>query len=123
VIISDGRLLAIQDHDLNTENAVELNKTPFRLLLQKDVDLLRDARIAEVQEADDLIVLTLQDKSPDTPGRIKLFLAETPALELKEWVITDAQGLDTRIELSNVVRTEDIDQSLFKREFSMQRGR
>ena len=123
VIISDGRLLAIQDHDLNTENVIELNKTPFRLLLQNDVDLLRDARIAEVQEADDSIVLTLQDKSPDTPGRIKLFLAKTPALELKEWVTTDAQGLDTRIELSNVVKTEDIDQSLFKREFSVQRGR
>jgi outer membrane lipoprotein-sorting protein len=122
VIVSDGHLLAIQDHDLNTENVVELTQTPFRLLLRKDVDLLRDARIAEVQEADDLIVLTLQDKSPDTPGRIKLFLAKSPGLELKEWVTTDAQGLDTRIELSNLVKTEDIDQSLFKREFSLQRA-
>jgi outer membrane lipoprotein-sorting protein len=75
-----------------------------------------------VQEANDLIVLTLQDKNPDTPGRIKLFLVKIPALELKEWVTTDAQGLDTRIELSNLVRTEEIDQTLFQRGFSVQRA-
>ena len=79
---------------------MRLDQTPFRLLLRKDVDLLRDARIVEVQEADDLIVVAAEDKSPDTPGQIKLFLSTKPTLELKEWVTTDAQGLDTRVELS-----------------------
>lgn len=116
VIISDGRWLAIQDHDLNTEDMYELDNTPFRLLLRKDVDLLRDARILDVQEAEDLIIVTLQDKSPDAPGRITLFLTKQPALELKEWVTTDAQGLETRVELSNLDRTEEIDPALFKRE-------
>ena len=93
VIISDGNYLAIQDLDLNNEDRVALDQTPFRLLLRKDVDLLRDGRILEVHEADELIVLSLQDKDPDAPGRIKLFLVSKPTLELKEWVTTDAQGL------------------------------
>jgi len=114
VIISDGQNLAIQDLDLNNEDRVSLDQTPFRLLLRKDVDLLRDAKIMEVQQADDLIVLGLEDKNPDSPGRIKLFLATKPAIELKEWVTTDAQGLDTRIELSELVKTDDIDGNLFK---------
>ena len=114
IIVSDGEYLAIQDLDLNNEDRVALDQTPFRLLLRKDVDLLRDAKITEVQQADDLIVLGIEDKSPDSPGRIKLFLATKPNMELKEWVTTDAQGLDTRIELSQLVKADDLDANLFK---------
>ncbi len=114
VIVSDGQYLAIQDFDLNNEDRVSLDQTPFRLLLRKDVDLLRDAKIIEVQQADDLIVLGLQDKDPDTPGKIKLFLATKPNLELKEWITTDAQGLDTRIEVSELVKTDELDDNKFK---------
>ena len=101
--------MAIQDHDLKTDDRSGLDKTPFRVLLRKDVDLLRDARILEVGEDDDRIVLALQDKNPDTPGRIKLFLQETATLELKEWITTDAQGLDTRVELTEFDKAEDLD--------------
>ena len=114
IIISDGENLAIQDLDVNNEDRVALDQTPFRLLLRKDVDLLRDARIVEVQQAEDLIVVGIQDKNPETPGRIKIFLATKPALELKEWVTTDAQGLDTRIEVTDVIKTDDIDGNMFK---------
>jgi outer membrane lipoprotein-sorting protein len=114
IIVSDGEYLAIQDLDLNNEDRVALDQTPFRLLLRKDVDLIRDAKIIEVQQADDLIVLGLQDKSPDTPGKIKLFMATKPALELKEWVTTDAQGLDTHVEVSETAKTDEIDANLFK---------
>lgn len=116
VIISDGRWLAIQDQDLNNEDIYELDNTPFRLLLRDDVNLLRDSRILDAQEAEDLIVITLQDKDPDTPGRITLFLTKQPVLQLKEWVTVDAQGLETRVELSNLDVSENIDPSVFKRE-------
>ncbi|WP_423415804.1 outer-membrane lipoprotein carrier protein LolA [Hyphomicrobium sp. B1] len=114
IIVSDGQNLAIQDLDLNNEDRVSLDQTPFRLLLRKDVNLLRDAKILEVQQSADLIVLTLEDKDPNSPGRIKLFLATKPAMELKEWVTTDAQGQDTRIQLSQLVKTDDLDGNLFK---------
>jgi outer membrane lipoprotein-sorting protein len=113
VIISDGKNLAIQDLDLNNEDRVALDDTPFRLLLRKDVNLLRDAKITEVQQGDDTIVLGLQDKSPDTPGKIKLYMVTKPEAELKEWVTTDAQGLETRVEVSDLVKTEDLDAKLF----------
>lgn len=113
VIISDGNYLAIQDHDLNNEDRISLDQTPFRMLLRKDVDLIRDARIVEVQEADDLIVLSVQDKNPDAVGRIKLFFVAKPELELKEWVTTDAQGLDTRVEVGALDRKQENEDSLF----------
>jgi outer membrane lipoprotein-sorting protein len=114
VILSDGYYLIIQDHDLKTDDRVPLDNTPFRVLLAKDVDLLRDARIVSVQDVDDVIVLALEDKSPDTPGRIKLFLAKKPVIELKEWITTDSQGLETRVELTELSKTEELDPNLFK---------
>lgn len=117
-VVSDGQYLAIQDPDLASPDTYELDNTPFRLLLRKDVDLIRDARILDVQETEDLITTTLQDKSPDAPGRIQLFLAKKPVVELKEWVVIDVQGLETRVEVADINRTEDIDSGLFRRENS-----
>jgi outer membrane lipoprotein-sorting protein len=114
VIVSDGQYLAIQDLDLKTDDRLALDSTPFRLLLRKDVDLLRDARILELQEADDLVILTLLDKNPDAPGKIRLFLTRKPKLELKEWVTTDAQGADTRVELGDLSRPDELEADLFK---------
>ena len=114
VILSDGEYLAIQDHDLKTDDRVALDQTPFRVLMRKDVDLLRDANILEVQEVSDVIVLTLEDKNPDNPGRIKLYLGKKPELELKEWVTTDNQGLETRVELTEVSKVDNLDPGLFK---------
>ncbi|MBX9591357.1 MAG: outer membrane lipoprotein carrier protein LolA [Hyphomonadaceae bacterium] len=113
IIVSDGKYLIIEDHDLKTDTRWGLDQTPFRVLLRKDVDLVRDARILEVGETDDRIVLALQDKSPDTPGRIKLFLLKKPAVELKEWITTDAQGMDTRVELQDFGKAENLDPKLF----------
>jgi outer membrane lipoprotein-sorting protein len=114
IVISDGRYLAIQDLDLNNEDRVALDETPFRLLLRSDVNLVRDAKIMEVQEADDLIVVGLEDKDPNSPGQIRVFLTTKPDLELKEWVTRDAQGLKTRVEVSDLVKSVDLDGDLFK---------
>jgi outer membrane lipoprotein-sorting protein len=114
LIISDGKQISIQDLDIKTDDRVMVDQTPFRVLLKSDVDLLRDARILEVQEADDLVIVSLQDKSKDASGKVRLFLALTPEPELKEWVTTDAQGLDTRLEVSALDKTQSVDAALFK---------
>ncbi len=114
LIISDGQQISIQDLDINTDDRVMVDQTPFRVLLKKDVDILRDARILEVQEAADLVIVALQDKSKDASGKVRLFMALTPAMELKEWVTTDAQGLDTRLELSALDKGHVVDAALFK---------
>ncbi len=114
VITSDGQYVAVQDTGAGTDDRYPLEQTPFRVLLKKDVDLLRDARILDVQESADLVIVTLQDKSPDAPGRIKLIMARAPQLELKEWVTTDAQGKDTHIEVANLNKSEDVDAGKFK---------
>jgi outer membrane lipoprotein-sorting protein len=113
LIISDSKSMIIQDLDLKTEDRWGLDKTPFRIVLRKDVDLLRDARILEVGEADDRFYLALMDKSPDTVGKLKLFFQKRPTIELKEWITTDSQGLETKVDLTEFVKADDLDPKLF----------
>ena len=113
VIISDGNYVAIQDRDLNTDDRWDLGYTPFRALLQKDVDLLRDAHILEAHEADDTIAIAFEEKSGDAAGRIKLFLTARPSTQIKAWIVTDTQGLDTRVDLTRVLATDEPDARLF----------
>lgn len=113
VILSDGSNLAIEDHDLKQVDRYPIDSTPFRLLLRKDVNLMRDARIMELQVADDIVILSIIDKAGDSSGAIKLFFVQKPAFELKEWVISDAQGVETRIEVSDLEKAKPIDSKKF----------
>ncbi|MFM1816446.1 MAG: hypothetical protein RLZ98_3141, partial [Pseudomonadota bacterium] len=116
VVVSDGTYLAIQDLDLNSDDTYELDRTPFRILLRKDVDLTRDSSVLDVLESEDKIMLKLKDKDPDAPGIIQLFMNKQPTLELTGWKIIDAQGLETTVDLAEVSRPEKLDPELFKRE-------
>jgi outer membrane lipoprotein-sorting protein len=118
-IISNGYYLAIEDYALNTSDKYPLEMTPFRLLLSETVDLSRDANILGIEQGADTAVVTVEDKKGDAAGRISLFFNKTD-MSLKEWIITDAQGLNTRIEVSNLEQNKRVSAELF--EFSKDVG-
>jgi len=111
-IVSDGQYLSIEDHDLKTVNKYPLESTPFRMLLTKKVDLQRDARILALASSETSASIKLSDRSGQSAGQIQLFFSQ-PEMELKEWVITDAQGLHTRIEISNLNYEKKLGPKLF----------
>lgn len=114
-IISDGTNLSIEDHDLKTVDSYPLESTPFRMLLADDVDIMRDAVVLAMTEEGDKVSVSLADKAGNAAGQISLiFGTKGGKLDLLEWVIRDAQGLDTRIEVGNMAMDKDIDQKLFK---------
>jgi outer membrane lipoprotein-sorting protein len=111
-IVSDGQYLSIEDHDLKTVNRYPIESTPFRMLLTKNVDLQRDARVLSLSSSDTSASIKLSDKTGQSAGEIQLFFT-MPEMELKEWVITDAQGLHTRIEISNLSFERKLANKLF----------
>ncbi|MCG8650288.1 MAG: outer membrane lipoprotein carrier protein LolA [Pirellulales bacterium] len=112
-IVADGRFLSIEDHDLKTIDQYPLEKTPFRLLLTDNVDLLSQAVIIDLSQSDEVASLTLEDKSDGSRGRLQLFFV-LPDIELKEWVVTDPQGLDTRIQLADLVSGKELKPEFFQ---------
>lgn len=113
VIVSDGRYVAVQDHDLKTDDRWKLDQTPFGVLLREDVNLLRDAHFVEVQDAGDTIIVAFEDKTEKAPGVLKMFFSKAPTLELKKWTTKDQQGRDTQIELTSMLRVDDFAPDLF----------
>lgn len=102
-IVADGSFLAIEDSDLKTVEKYPLDSTPFRLLLTDGVDLGRDAHIIGVESGDGQLAITLEDKTGQAAGQIKLYFDNGAELKLKRWVITDAQGFATQVTINDVV--------------------
>jgi outer membrane lipoprotein-sorting protein len=102
-IIADGHFLAIEDSDLKTIEKYPIESTPFRLLLADSVDLSRDARIIGVERGDGTLAVAVEDKTGKAAGQIKLTFATEPEMQLKQWVISDAQGGTTTVTVNDVV--------------------
>ena len=113
-IISDGEYLAVENHDLRTADRYPLESTPFKLLLSEEVNLLRDARILAIDRGEDVLILTLEDKAGESAGKIRLFFRTDPELELASWIITDAQGVDTRVDIAELERDVQLSAELFE---------
>jgi outer membrane lipoprotein-sorting protein len=118
-IISNGYYLAIEDYALNTSDKYPLEMTPFRLLLSETVDLAKEANILGIEQGPDTVVITVEDKKGDAAGRISLFFNKAD-MSLKQWIITDAQGLNTRIEVADLEQNKRVSAELF--EFSKDVG-
>lgn len=115
VIFSDGRYLRIVDRELKNSETYALTSTPFRIILSSNVDIQRDARILRVAQSDKEVLIALRDKKEDT-GVIQLRFNRSAddVLSLSSWTITDAQGLDTRIDVSNLELGKPANPKLFK---------
>ncbi len=113
-IISNGEYLAVENHDLRTSDRYSLDSTPFKLLLSEQVDLLNDARILSIDKGEDVLILTMEDKSGESAGQIRLFFHTDPELKLASWIITDAQGVQTRVDISELQRDVELSAELFE---------
>jgi outer membrane lipoprotein-sorting protein len=119
-IVADGSSLAIEDADLRTVEKYPIQSTPFRLLLADAVDLARDARIAGVESEEGTLSISLEDKSGDAAGTIRLVFESGAELELKQWMITDAQGLTTRVTVTDIVSGRKVASDFFTAKDSFQ---
>jgi len=119
-IVADGSSLAIEDAELKTVEKYPIQSTPFRLLLSEAVDLGRDARIVGVESQEGTLAISLEDKSGDAAGSIRLLFDSGPELQLKQWMITDAQGLTTQVTVTDVVSGRKVAADFFTAKDSFQ---
>lgn len=111
-VIADGRSVAVEDRSAMTQNIYPLSKTPLKHLLAERIDLGSDRILGGYREEPDAISLVLAEP---TFGDGKLtMIFDRNSYELKQWVITDAQGLDTSVAIYNVEMDKQLDPQMFK---------
>jgi len=112
-VIADGRNVAIRNNRLNTQEIYPLSKTPLRYLLANNVDLTNDNLVNQVRRESDLISVVIVQKSG--LGQFKLTLIfDAKTYELRQWIVTDAQGLNTSTAVYNTTTGVPPDPALFR---------
>lgn len=112
-IVADGRSVAIRDRKLKTQDVYFIGQTPLKFLLQPKIDVGKDSTVKGLKREGETIVLNLEDKSTlGGTSRIKVVF-DGKSHALKEWTVTDPQGQDTRVLLSNLNPNATPARSLF----------
>jgi outer membrane lipoprotein-sorting protein len=112
-VVADGKSVLVFDKKLQTYDIWPLSQTPLRLLLDKSLDLANSDRVTRVGVAPDLVEVELHDETRFSAGTLNLIFDRT-TYELRQWTVTDQQGLQTMVALYNVETGKPLDSDLFK---------
>ncbi len=113
-IIADGTSVAVRDRKLATQDVYFIGQTPLKFLLKEKIDLAKDTQILDMKADDKSVAIFVEDKATfGGTSRIRLVF-DTANFSLRQWTVTDPQGYETLVSLSNINLTQKPDMSLFK---------
>ena len=117
-IIADGSSVVVRDRKLATQDLYPLSQTPLRFLLSDRIDLLRDTNVTGVT-ADEMFVSIVVEEKQALIGTSRLMMMfDAQDLQLKQWVVTDPQGYDTTVAVSNLDSSRRPDPSMFRIDYT-----
>jgi outer membrane lipoprotein-sorting protein len=112
-VVADGKSVLVFDKKLQTYDIWPLSQTPLRLLLDSDLDLATSDKVTAVGVAPDLVEVVLQDETRFSAGTLNLIF-DRQTHELRQWTVTDKQGLQTMVALYNVEVGNRLSDDLFE---------
>lgn len=111
-VYADGTWLIYLDFELKEASQVPVDATPAAFLVRDRLSLSGDLTVTGVTRRDGRVWLdVVRTEDPDS-GRLRLAL-DAATLSLLGWVVTDAQGVETRITLINPAFNRPIDKRVF----------
>lgn len=111
-LLANRTLLVYVDEKLGQESYVPTGSTPVSFLLADTITLDGDVRIERVHARNNVIRVSLVQRDDPDAGTLTLVFTDLP-LELRQWTVTDAQGVQTTIALNNTSYGRRLDPSLF----------
>jgi outer membrane lipoprotein-sorting protein len=112
-IIADGSSVVVRDRNLATQDLYPLSQTPLRYLLADRIDLLRDTDVVSVSSDDTFVTVVIEEKQLVVGTSRLMIMFDAKDLALKQWTVTDPQGLDTTVAVFNLDATKKPDPNLF----------
>jgi outer membrane lipoprotein-sorting protein len=112
VIIADGTWLYVQNNALKSTTHYDINATPLRLLVKDKIDLAAEDDIVALQRQPGMLGVTAQDDKGLLQGKITLNFSD-PGIELRNWELTDAQGVTVTVSMRDLKEGVKIDPALF----------
>ena len=113
-VIADGQTMVVRNHLLATQQPFQLSDTPLRLLLTDRVDLTRNTHIIYLSSSESTITVIVEERRPLIGTYRMKMVFEGRDLQLRQWAITDPQGFETTVSVSNLDTSRKLDPNLFK---------
>ena len=104
-IVADGQSVVVRDSRLATQDLYPLSQTPLRFLLSERIDLLRDTNVVGVYADDVFVTVVIEEKQPLIGTSRLMMMVGAKDYQLKQWTVTDPQGYDTTVAVSNLDST------------------
>lgn len=112
-IIADGKSVAVVNKELQTQDLLPLKKTPLRYLLRRKLNLNEVDGVKNVGLLGENIVVIIEDKDAFNESQLRLFFNKD-SFELEQWIVTDAQGLDTSVQIFNTEKNSKVKNGWFE---------
>jgi outer membrane lipoprotein-sorting protein len=113
-VIADGSYVVVRNRDLDMqENPWRLSQTPLRYLLADHIDLLHDAKLVSVSANDKFATVVIEENQVVVGTSRLMIMFDAKDLKLKQWTITDPQGLKTTVAVFNLDPTKKPSPDLF----------
>ncbi len=112
-IVADGQSVVVRDRKLNTSDVYPLSQTPLRYLLADRIDLLRDTNVVGVHADDIFVTIVIEERQPLIGTSRLMLMVGAKDYQLKQWTITDPQGYDTTVAVSNLDSKSKPDPNMF----------
>ena len=112
LMVADGLWLVLWDKELDQIDRVPLASTPLGFLVRDEVSFGDPIVVRSLERQPGLLSLTVFDKRREDEGELTLVFTEAP-FSLRQWLVTDAQRLQTRVSLFGVETNIPLDGRLF----------
>ena len=113
LLVSDGVKVTNYDKDLDAPTYLPIESVPAYVLLTKDVNFSGDVTVTETIHEDHYVYLSLAKTDDPQNGSLTLVFQKNP-YKLKKWIVTDADGNKTLVELTNPQINVKLESDLFK---------
>ena len=113
-VVSDGTTVVVRNKKLKTQSVYSIGQTPLKFLLKDRLDLNTDSKVIRGNRDCEQMSLTIEDKSTVAgTSTIRLQFTAEPVV-LRQWVITDPNGNETVVQISNIDTSKRPHADLFK---------
>jgi outer membrane lipoprotein-sorting protein len=113
-LISDGDTVAVRDRKLATQDIYPLSQTPLKFLLSDKLDLMKDANVAGIYQDELFVTVVIEEKNILAGTHRLMIMFSKKDIQLKQWTVTDPQGYDTTVAVSDLDSSKKPDPRLFK---------
>ncbi len=113
LVVGGSGSMVVYDRELKQANYVGIDQTPIGVLVREQVRLSGDVTVTRLERGAGVVRVTLAKSDDADGGRVTLTFDDRP-LQLRQWVIVDPQGVETRVSLLDPQLGATLDPKLFQ---------